>query len=463
MRHPASFRDPSGFVFRNGNDLLRAVHHSYRSEYDAIVDSGLFRELWRRELLVPHEEVPVEQAQTDQAYRVLRPQLIPFISYPYEWCFEQLREAALLTLDVQARALEFGFTLRDSSHFNTQFLGAKPIFIDSLSFERYRPGQPWAAYGQFCRHFLAPLLLMARKDERMGALLQASQDGVPLDLASKLLPKRTWLGPSTLIHLHLHARTVKAYEGRAVPQRAKEKGLDRSGLITLVESLRDLVLGLPSPRRDTEWAAYDQEHAYAPDETEAKERIIQAVIDSVRPRMTWDMGANVGRFSALARSTGSQVVAMDIDYGATARHFTALSERGETGILPIRIDLAQPSPGLGWANRERDSLLDRGPADLALALALVHHLRVSAGVPFSVMAPFFAGLAPRLIVEWVPRTDPQVERLLRSRPDTFPDYTREAFIDAFVAHFEPRSAHPVGATGRELLVFESRAQGEGSL
>ena len=168
----SSFRDPSGFLFVNEGNLYRQINKSYQNEFDKIMDSGLYDELVEKELLIPHEESSTESPQSEKCYKIIKPKLIDFISYPYEWSFSQLKDAALITLKIQKIALEYGLTLKDCSAYNVQFFNGKPIFIDTLSFEIYQEGQFWKGYRQFCQHFLSPLALMSHKDIRLNQLLK---------------------------------------------------------------------------------------------------------------------------------------------------------------------------------------------------------------------------------------------------------------------------------------------------
>ncbi|MEN6436739.1 MAG: SAM-dependent methyltransferase, partial [Anaerolineaceae bacterium] len=189
--HSASFRDPSGFLFWSDGILYRQVNVSYQTHYDALMQSGLYAQLIKRGHLVRHEEVDQKPAYPEIAYKVIAPEKVSFISYPYEWSFSELRDAALLTLEVCNLALEKGLVLKDASAYNIQFVDGRPVLIDTLSFEKYQEGAPWVAYRQFCQHFLAPLALMAYTDIRLSQLMRVYIDGIPLDLASKLLPGST--------------------------------------------------------------------------------------------------------------------------------------------------------------------------------------------------------------------------------------------------------------------------------
>ncbi len=187
----ASFRDPSGFLFSRNGALYRQINRVYADDYDHLISSGLYDQLVKSGLLIPHREVSEKPVYPELAVKVIQPELVPFISYPYEWSFSQLKDAALATLAIQKRSIKAGMSLKDASAYNIQFINGKPTLIDTLSFEIYKEGKPWDAYRQFCQHFLAPLALMARVDVRLGQLLRVFIDGIPLDLASRLLPAST--------------------------------------------------------------------------------------------------------------------------------------------------------------------------------------------------------------------------------------------------------------------------------
>ena len=425
-----SFRDPSGFVFTSDGTLYRQVNRSFADEYDACVSSGLYDDLIARGLLVAHRDVGAGFAAGPDAHTVIEPTPVPFISYPYEWSFGQLRDAALLTLDVQERALDRGFVLRDASAYNVQLVDGRPLFIDTLSFERYREGDPWAAYKQFCEHFLVPLALMSARDVRCGRLQREWLDGIPLDLGSALLPRGSWLRPGLLLHVHLHARAMRRYESASVAEVTGGRRIGKQAMLRLVASLRDAVRGLDWRPEGTAWAGYASDHGYSDRALEAKRRLVREYVAAVAPRTVWDLGGNTGTFSRVAREVADLVVCFDADPAAVELNYRAVRERKETGLLPLQMDLMNPSPGNGWAHEERLSLESRGPADLVMALALVHHLAIANNVPLPRVAEAFARLGRTLVIEFVPKSDSQVVRLLRNRPDIFPDYSQSGFEQA---------------------------------
>lgn len=451
---PASFRDPSGFLFWQDDVIYRQVNLVYKDDYDHLMDSGLYQALVDDNLLIPHEEAGIEPPLSEIAYKVIRPEQIPFISYPYEWCFSQLRDAALTTLKIQRKAFDFGMSLRDSSAYNIQFKSGRPIFIDTLSFEKYREGQPWVAYRQFCQHFLAPLALMSYKDVRLNQLFRVYIDGLPLDLTSCLLPFRTRLRFSLLSHIHLHARSQKHFADKQV--NVGHHRVRRYAFLGILNSLESSVKKLKWQPGGTEWVDYYQDTNYSPQAFEHKKSIVAGFLDKVRPATVWDLGANVGIFSRLASDRGIPTISFDVDPAAVEKNYLDCVARGDTSILPLVIDLTNPSPGIGWENTERMSLKERGPADAMLALALVHHLAISNNVPLSRIAGFLSDISRWLIIEFVPKTDSQIQRLLATREDIFPDYAQEAFEKQFGKLFNITDIVPIEDSQRTLYLMQRR-------
>jgi ribosomal protein L11 methylase PrmA len=452
--HKASFRDPAGFVYHHEGMLYRQVNACYRKEYDKLMESRLYERLVNKNWLVPHNEVD-RPGLTAQAYKILQPSKINFISYPYEWCFSQLKDAALRTLDIQDMALEHDMTLKDASSYNIQFAESGPIFIDTLSFATYQEGSPWEAYRQFCQHFLAPLALMSRVDVRLNQLLRVYIDGIPLDLASKLLPFSTRFDSRLLLHIHLHARMQKkhAESGANVKQKnSRRVSISKVGLKGIIASLRKAIRRLHWEPVGTEWVNYYQSTNYSDTAFKEKTRLVQEFLSRVNPKMVWDLGANTGQFSRIATSKGALAVAFDVDMGAVEVNYRQLSAKS-VELLPLVVDLTNPSPSLGWHSSERDSLTARGPADCVLALALIHHLAISNNLPFDLVAYFFADVSRNLIIEYVPKDDSQVQRLLSSRPDIFVSYTVEGFETAFEKYFSIVDKRALSGSGRILYLM----------
>ena len=454
-KDPSSFRDPSGFLFYRDGTIYRQINLIYKEHYDLLMQSGLYKNLVGANLLIPHEEVAIEPAQKEQSYKIIKPQPIPFVSYPYEWCFSQLKDAALLTLAIQKMALALKMSLKDASAYNIQFIGSKPMLIDTLSFEKYRENEPWIAYRQFCQHFLAPLALMSYADVRLSQLLKIYIDGIPLDLAKTLLPLRTKFRFSLLSHIHLHAASQKHFADKSIkPKGRKVSYMSLSGLINNLESG---IRSLEWKPESTEWAKYYEDTNYTEAAMNHKNRVVAEFLDMVKPDTVWDLGANVGTFSRIAASKAIQTISFDLDPAAVELSYLDCKKSGETKILPLVLDLTNPTPAIGWENRERMSFLQRAPADAVFALAIVHHLAISNNLPIGAIAAFLEEILKRsLIIEFVPKDDSQVQKLLAAREDIFPDYNQEAFEREFERYFTIQKSVQIIDSKRTLYLMEKR-------
>lgn len=450
----ASFRDPSGFIFSRNNILYRQINKIYREDYELFIESGLYEKLCEKKLLIPHKDAGLENALSEDAYKIIKPEIVPFISYPYEWSFSQLKDAALTTMTIQKIALEYGMSLKDSSAYNIQFYKGKPIFIDTLSFEKYEEGQPWVAYKQFCQHFLAPLALMSLKDIRLGQLLQIYIDGIPLDLASSLLPAKTKFNFSLLTNIHLHAKSQKHYSDKPVAKTDRKK-MSRQALLGLIDNLESAIKKLNWKLSDTVWGNYYDDTNYSADAFENKKKIVDEYLTQANPEEVWDIGGNTGEFSRISSDKNIQTVSFDIDPLAVEKNYLNVKQSSEEFILPLLLDLTNPAPGVGWQNLERDSFINRAPVDTVMALALIHHLAIANNLPFKKISELFHQLVKSyLIIEFVPKSDSQVKRLLASREDIFSDYNREKFEEVFTKDFEIVQTSPVAESERILYMMK---------
>jgi ribosomal protein L11 methylase PrmA len=458
VTEPASFRDPAGFVFRRDGVIHRQVQPAGAADWQAFLASGLYERLAADGLLVEHEEASLEDAALPGAAAVIRPRPIGFVSYPYEWCFSQLRDAALLTLEVQSRALDAGMRLKDASAYNVQFEDGRPILIDSLSFEPAEVTEPWPAYRQFCEHFLAPLALIAHRDARCGLMLREFIDGIPLDLAVRLLPGRTRLNLGLASHLHLHAG-AQARAARSAPDEKAgtrpARRVSATGQRALLDSLRRTVEGLRW-KLTGHWAGYATTTSYSETATASKAEIVRRMLGEIGGSSAWDLGANTGVYSEIAVEAGYRVIAWDQDAGSVEAHWRTVRDGNSPSVLPLVLDLANPSPALGWGLEERASFLQRGTPDVILALALVHHLAIGNNVPLAGIARLFGRMAPNAIVEFVPKEDPMTRHLLSARRDIFPDYTLDGFRAAFGAEFTIAREEPIVDSPRVLFLLGRR-------
>jgi ribosomal protein L11 methylase PrmA len=454
-RIEGSYRDPSGHVFDAGDHVLRSVRPSAAADFAAVLDTGFLNQLAGTGDLHPFEVVsPAMVADLEpDAVNALRHPRLTFISHPYEWSFPALRAAALLHLDIQLRGLDAGVALTDGSAYNIQFVGPRPVFIDHLSFRPYREGEFWLGHRQFCEQFLNPLLLTALTGVPFHAWYRGSMDGLPPREISPLLPRTTLLSRRFLLHVHLLGR-LQSEGARQSAVRLSNTGFPKHRYRKTLEDLRAWVSGLrPKGSRFTEWAGYAGNTSYAGAEEDAKRAFIGEFVSASRPAQLWDIGCNTGDYSVVALEAGAaSVIGFEFDHGALDLAYLRASERG-LAFLPLHLDAANPSPEQGWAQRERAGLSTRRTADGVLALALVHHLAISRNVPLPEVVSWITGLAPDGVIEFVPKSDPMVQRLLALRADLFDNYTEPVFLAALERSARVVRTARVTETGRLLAWF----------
>ena len=434
----SSFRDPSGEVYWSDNRLFRSVSPEYLATYQQLRTSGLYEALVASGLLIPHQDIQADWVT------ILEPEIIPFISYPYEWCFSAYKDAALVTLRIAEIAIEHGMILKDASTYNIQFKDGKPLLIDTLSFDKYQEGEPWKAYRQFCQHFLAPLALMSVVDPRLGRMMETHIDGIPLDLASHMLPKHKF-NFGILAHIHSQAAAQNHIH--------KPSGLrlSKTSLLGLLRNLRNTVNSL-RVHAGKGWSDYKHDTSYSEIAADSKKDIVQNFLTKVKPETVWDMGANDGSYSILAAKYASTVVAFDSDVHCIDACYRDYRE----SVLSLVLDLTNPSSGIGWAGKERMSLIERGPADLIMALALVHHLAIGNNTPLNMIAEWFHSLGEWLIIERVPKEDPQVQKLLSSRVDIFANYTGCHFEHEFSKYYDIKEKKMIKESARCIYLLRAK-------
>jgi len=453
-----SFRDPAGYVFFVGERPHRFVRRDFAEHYDHMIASGFYRAAVDRGLLIPHEEVELDGIPGGETpHRVLRPEPIPFVSYPYEWCPSQLKDAALLTLDLASLALRFGLMLKDASAYNVQFRGSRPVFVDTTSFVRVECPALWPAYHQFCKHFVAPLALARFTGDSACHELRVALDGMPLAATSRRLPWRSWLSLGTLTHLHLHAASERVARPNPGATGAGARASRERNLTAFLDHLRSVVGSLEMPCAASVWRDYERSTHYAEDSLAHKREAVEAALELIRPDSVWDLGANVGHYSRLCSERG--IYTLSIDGDASAVELAYRRARAETAerVLPIRMDLTNPSPSLGWDHAERMSLAQRGPCDLALALALVHHLAIGAGIPLEQVASCFRHWATALLIEWVPPEDEKATELSGRRPDLSICYDESEFERCFSRHFEQVERFAIRGSKRALYLYRAKS------
>jgi SAM-dependent methyltransferase len=456
---PGSFRDPESRVFYAGDSVYRALSREGLDDFEALSGTQTFERFRGDGRLVGTELVQDGQNMPDllakETAGVLRHELIPFVSYPYEWTFSMLKDAALLQLDLLLASLEEDMVLKDSTPYNVQWRGAKPVFVDVGSFERLREGDPWVGYRQFCMLYLYPLLLQALRDVPFQPWLRGSIDGIkPAEMAG-VLKGRDRFRRGVLTNVFLLNRLEKRYADRGgeVREEVKRAGMRKEIIVANVRKMRKLVSRLDWSPPEGVWVAYGERNTYSDEDAARKDEFVREVAASGGYGLVWDIGCNNGRYSRIAAEHARHVVAFDADQGPVELLYRALRDEGNEKILPLAANAADPSPALGWRCVERKRLEDRGKPDLVLALALVHHISIAANVPLKEVVDWFASLGGSIVIEFPTRDDPMVKKLLApKREGLHPDYDREFFERCLNEAFEVERSE-VSKSGTRVLYF----------
>lgn len=451
--HPASYRDPSGFVFEHEGKIYRQVNKSYVSSFEQLCNSGLYQQLVSKGDLIAHTEINSNISGSSDWFTTLLPEQLPFISYPYEWCFDQLRDAALLTLSVTRYSIEKGMILKDATPYNIQFHNGRPLFIDTLSFDRYEADQPWIAYRQFCENFLFPLYLEHYLGTDCIPWLRNYLDGIPVDVVARLLPWKSKWNLGVRLHVLLQ-NNVKQAGQKNGPQKIV---FSQQKMLHLLQHLESIVANIkPGYPKQSNWSNYYEETILGQGYLKEKEKVFTKMLSLLTYSTVVDLGANDGYFSMIMAKTSKLVVAIDSD----SRCINSLYQRCKTesikNIMPLVNDLSNPSPSLGFNNQEREGLGKRMKADLVVALALIHHLAISKNLPLPLLANYFSSFSPQLIIEFVPKEDEKIKQLLSGRRDIFDHYTKDDFEKSFSEYYNILASETITGTGRVLYCMKRK-------
>ena len=438
---PGSFRDRTARVFYSNGSVCRGLSALAWEEWQTVAATSFFSHAMEAGRIVATDVVnpaTADAAGVPQEWAaVLRHQTIPFVTYPYEWCFGMLRQAALLQLDLLEAGLAEGITLKDATPFNIQWIGASPIFIDVASFVRWRPGQPWVGYRQFCRTFLYPLFLQAYKGVAFQPWLRGRLDGISAQECRRLMSWRDMLRPGIVSHVIAQSRFEYHYAdtARDIRRELSQAGFDKRLISMNLAGLKKLVAHLSWAPPASAWSDYTCRNSYEQVDAGEKERFVEAALASRKRHIVWDLGCNTGRFSKLAAKYAECVVAIDSDHESIERLYGELCEGAVRNVLPLVMDVSDPSPGLGWRGVERRPLIERGRPDVVMCLALIHHLAITANLPIADLIDWLAEVGAAVVIEFPTPDDAMVKRLLLNKDSSYTDYAVEYFEKALGARF----------------------------
>lgn len=448
--HPSSYRDPSGFVFYKDGVLYRQVNKVFKKNFDLFINSGLYQHLICKKILIEHQTLCENLTNSADWHQTLQPEVLPFISYPYEWCFDMLKDAALVTLEAAKEAMNFDMMLKDASAYNIQLHKGNMIFIDTLSFEEYDKQKPWVAYRQFCEHFFAPLALMHYLKVPLQNLFIAYPDGIPLSVAAKMLPFKSKISLHTSLHIHFHA-------SMSLKNRRKDKiqPFSKKKMKNLLQSLEDGIKNFSFLSSSGVWSEYYKEAKTRNSYVDFKKNAVQDLLKDLLVKTLFDAGANEGEFSLLMHEKYNHVVSADLDHCAVNQLYNNIKQKEIPNILPLMQDLANPSPGIGLNNKERAFFSNRIKVDLVLALALIHHLVIGKNIPFEAVAEMFHSIGKYLLIEFVPKEDEKVQYMLNQKKDIYTFYSEGVFLKSFSQKFSIIKQQKITGSNRTLFLMKA--------
>lgn len=427
---PGSFRDPASLVYYQSGEVRRAVSASALADFHALRATRMFADTVAAGRLIETEETSDPPPSGGWA-GVLGHARVPFVSYPYEWSFSMLKDAALLQLELLDAALGEDITMKDATPYNIQWRGAHPVFIDIPSFQRLEQGEPWAGFRQFCQLFLYPLMLRAYRDVPARPWLRGSLEGISAEEMRHIVRFRDRFRAGVLLYVIMQARAERRYADadRNMRDELRAAGFRKEMILANIRRLRRVIATMQPRRRSSGWTTYASTCPHVEQDRAEKAAFVEQAVRGRRFTLAWDLGANDGFFARLIAPVAQQVVAMDHDEPVIDRLYRELRADGPANVLPLMIDLADPSPGLGWDGRERKPLHERGTPDLVLCLALMHHLVIGRTIPTARLLEWLARPGADVILEHAGWEDPMVRRLMRNkrRSEVHADYDETTF------------------------------------
>ena len=452
IRDAGSFRDPSGYIIYEDDEIIRVINYTYKENFDHFINSGFYKFLIKDQLIVSHK-ISNQKKYSDDQYLTICPEKIFPITYPYEWSFSQLKDAALLTLNIQKKAVEFNMSLKDASPYNVQFKDNSPIFIDTLSFEKISNSDyTWKPYKQFNEMFLAPLSLMSMQDARLSKLSINFIDGIPLSLLNKLLSFRNKLNPSIFLNVvipHMISNWSKS-------KSKKEITISKKQHLNIIDQLISFIKNLKLLNENSEWENYNIEtNIEKINYVKHKEKIVSSLLKKEELKLSWDIGSNDGHYSRIiAESRSDQVISMDIDWHCVEQNYLFNKKNDIKNVYPLLVDLSNPSPSIGWLNNERSSIFKRiGSPDLICCLAIMHHI-LNRNIPLDYFMEFLSSTKKYLLIEFVPIDDPKCQEIFESRDKSFYYPSKTEFENVFKRKFNIIYEKNLMGTKRILYLFE---------
>ena len=446
-----SYKDLSARVVKKDNKYLRYIFNCYKNEYDNLMNSGLYDDLLKNNLIISHEELFFEK--NDEVYKLILPHQIPCQSYPFEWSYRQWRKAILVFLKINQISLKYGMILKDASPYNFYFEGGNAIMFDTTSFIFFKENDKWAAYRQFCQEFLSPLALMYYNGPTWGKLTQSFLKGFPLLFVSKQLPLKSLFNLSVFFHIYLHSK----YINKPLNEKNDEKkGFTLEKIISLFSMIESSIFSWNKTSIISHtWDKYYENEIESEKYLHSKEQVILDWIELINPYSVLDLGANTGRFSFLVSSIANKVISLESDENCVDEIVRQIGINNIKNVFPVLADLAEPSPPLGLMNKELQPLFERVKSEGVLSLALIHHLYFTKDMSFDQICQLCLRFTSKfLIMEYIQKSDRKVKGLIHSKPQREVGYTFDYFKSSFIAYFDLLEIKPLINSDRILCLFK---------
>ena len=456
---PGSFRDPAATVYTLENRIIRKINKSGNQKIELFISSKILEESINEKYLI--DSWILEDQDLKKKFNcdyLLEHKKIPFVSYPYEWSFDQLKEAALHHLDFNIFLIEKNFQLSDATAYNIQFIGSKPVFIDAMSIEKYEEGSNWKGHNQFCEQFLNPLIISSRKNIFYNNWYRGNIEGISNTDTSKILSWYQKFNPTIFFNVILPSYFENNNKTKNISElkllKNDKKNFNKSSYLWLLKSLKKFISKIYKSNEKTFWKNYDVDNTYSAEQFEIKKNIVRDFIQKNKPKILCDLGCNTGEYSEISINSGSKyVVGFDYDQGALTKSYLRSKEKN-LDFLSLYLDATNPSSNIGWKQTERFGLLERCKFDAVIALAFEHHLAIAKNIPLNSLIDWFISIAPKGLIEFVPKEDETVQIMLKFRKDIFSDYTEEIFQNILLKKTKIIKIHNIKNTQRKIYEYE---------
>ena len=391
----------------------------------------------------------------DKESLVIEHEKIPYISYPYEWSFSQLKTAALHHIDFHLFLLDNDATLIDASAYNIQFIGSNPIFIDLLSIKKYEEGEYWYGHKQFCENFLNPLILSSKKGVQFNNWFKGNLEGIPTNELNNLLNFFDKFSYNIFVNVYLLNKFDNKYKNhdKKIDISFKRK-FPKQNFISLLNQLKNFIKDLKQKKITTVWENYSSSNTYKESEEKEKAIIVKSFIDkNILPNVI-DLGCNDGFYSEIAmKNNTNYITGFDYDPISIDRAFIKFGNK-QQNFLPLIFDATNPSANIGWNEKERKSFNQRANFDGLLALAFEHHLAIAKNIPLDEAINWLISLAPKGLIEFVPKSDETIQKMLKFKGDIFPDYNEDNFKNIIEKKANIISIKEITSSGRKIYQYE---------